>query len=123
MVTKNWKILTSLVLLLLLSCDNKKTEVTAPSVLLTEEQMIDVMSDVYVLENAINHRRGKGIKVTNLKSKGFDAIFSHYGINDSIFSLNMDYYNENPEKMRLVMDSVNARFQRIQQEQKVSKIK
>jgi hypothetical protein len=49
------------VLLLLLSCDNKKTEVSAPSVLLTEEQMIDVMSDVYVLENAINHRRGKGI--------------------------------------------------------------
>ena len=122
MVTKNWKILASLVLLLLLSCNNK-TEVTAPSVLLSEEQMMEVMSDVYVLENAINHRRGKGIKITNLKTKGFDAIFSHYGINDSIFTLNLDYYNDNPEKMKLVMDSVNARFQRIQKEQKNSKNK
>ncbi len=122
MVTKNWKILASLVLLLLLSCNNK-TEVTAPSVLLSEEQMMEVMSDVYVLENAINHRRGKGIKITNLKTKGFDAIFSHYGINDSIFTLNLDYYNDNPEKMKLVMDSVNARFQRIQKVQKNSKNK
>ena len=86
--------------------------------MLPEEQMIEVMSDVYVLENAINHRRGKGIKTVNLKTKGFDAIFSHYGINDSIFNLNLNYYNDNPEKMRKVMDSVNARFQRIQDEMK-----
>ena len=106
------------VLLLLVSCDIKKTETTAPSVLLPEEQMIEVMSDVYVLENAINHRRGKGIKTVNLKTKGFDAIFSNYGIKDSIFNLNLNYYNDNPEKMRKVMDSVNARFQRIQDEMK-----
>ncbi len=109
------------VLLLLLSCADKHEKVTAPSVLLSENEMIDVMTDVYIIENAINHRRGKNIKVTNLKTKGFDAVFSHYGINDSIFMDNMDYYNDNPEKMKIVMDSVNKNFQRIQKELKSKK--
>ena len=109
------------VLLLLLSCDDKREKVTAPSVLLSEKEMVDVMTDVYIIENAINHRRGKNIKVTNLKSKGFDEVFSHYGINDSIFLVNLDYYNANPEKMKNVMDSVNKNFQRIQKELKSKK--
>ena len=75
-----------------MSC-GKKTEVTAPTVLLSETEMVEVITDVYVIENAINHRRGKGTKVSNLKTKGFDAVFSHYGITDSIFYDNIDYYN------------------------------
>ena len=93
------------------SCE-EKTEVTPPSVLLSEQQMTEVMTDVQILENAINYRRGKNIKVNNLKSRGFDAVFSHYGITDSIFLENLDYYNSNPEKMKTIMDSVNAFFVR-----------
>lgn len=105
-------------LLLLLSCDNKKSEVTTPTVLLSETQMVEVMTDVQIMENAINHRRGKGYKTTNLKTKGFDAIFTHYGITDSIFMENLDYYNDNPVMMKRVMDSVNVRFKRMQEELK-----
>lgn len=99
------------VTLLMASCE-EKTEVTPPSVLLSEQQMTEVMTDVQILENAINYRRGKNIKVSNLKSRGFDAVFSHYGITDSIFLENLDYYNSNPEKMKTIMDSVNAFFVR-----------
>ena len=98
-------------LLLLMSCD-KQTKVTAPNVLLSEPQMVEIMTDVYVLENAISYRRGKGISTNNLKTKGYDAIFSHYGITDSVFFENMDFYNENPVIMKRIMDSVNANFQR-----------
>ena len=101
-------------LLLLMSCGDKQSEVTAPTVLLSETEMVDVISDVYVIENAINHRRGKGTKITNLKTKGFDAVFSHYGINDSIFSANIDYYNSSPVVMKRIMDSVYANFKDIQ---------
>ena len=83
--------------------------------------MVKVMTDVYIIENAINYRRGKNIKNINLKTKGFDAIFSHYGINDSIFVVNMDYYNDNPEMMKKIMDSVNVNFQRMQNELKSNK--
>ena len=101
-------------LLLLMSCGDKQSEVTAPTVLLSETEMVDVISDVYVIENAINHRRGKGTKITNLKSKGFDAVFSHYGINDSIFSANIDYNNSSPVVVKRIMDSVHANFKDIQ---------
>ena len=94
-----------------MSCD-KQTKVTAPNVLLSEPQMVEIMTDVYVLEIAISYRRGKGISTNNLKTKGYDAIFSHYGITDSVFSENMDFYNENPVIMKRIMDSVNANFQR-----------
>lgn len=97
-----------------MSC-GKKTEVTAPTVLLSETEMVEVITDVYVIENAINHRRGKGTKVSNLKTKGFDAVFSHYGITDSIFGENVDYYNNNPIVMKRIMDSVHVNFKNIQQ--------
>ena len=100
-------------MLLLVSCDNKHTKVTTPNVLLSEPQMVEVMTDVYILENAINYRRGKNISANNLKAKGFDAIFSHYGITDSIFYENMDYYNDNPVLMKRVMDSVAVNFKRM----------
>ena len=108
------------VLLLLMSCNANQDKVTAPSVLLPENVMVDVMTDVYIIENAINHRRGKNIKNINLKTRGFDAVFSHYGITDSVFIINLDYYNDNPEKMKKIMDSVNMNFQRMQKQLKES---
>ena len=115
MATNNLKILILSVLLLLMSCNDKQSDVTAPTVLLSESEMVDVMTDVYIIENAINYRRGKGTKITNLKTNGFDAVFTHYGINDSIFKKNVEYYNDNPVVMKRIMDSVNMRFTNIQQ--------
>ena len=86
-----------------MSCTSKETKVTTPNVLLSEPQMVDIMTDVQILENAINYRRGKNISTNNLKTKGFDAIFSHYGITDSVFFENMDYYNDNPEMMKRML--------------------
>ena len=73
--------------------------------------MVEIMTDVYVLENAINHRRGKNISTNNLKTKGYEAIFDHYGITDSVFFENMDYFNDNPVVMKRVMDSVLVNFE------------
>ena len=113
MEIKNLKILALTVLLFLMSCNDNKTEATAPSVLLSEQKMIEVITDVQIIEQSINYRRGKNIKTKNLKTKGFDAVFSHYGITDSIFYENLDYYNNNPETMKGIMDSVNAIFGRM----------
>lgn len=112
MEIKRLKILALTVLLFLMSCDNNsKEKTTAPSVVLTEKQMVDIITDVQIIEQAINYRRGKNIKITNLKTKGFDAVFEHYGITDSIFLENLDYYNSNPVLMKSIMDSVNVYFE------------
>ena len=111
MVTKKFKILILSVLLLLMSCGNKQTKVTAPNVLLSEPEMVEIMTDVYILENAINYRRGKNISTNNLKTKGYEALFEHHGISDSVFFDNLDYYNDNPILMKRVMDSVVVNFE------------
>ncbi len=100
-------------MLLLLSCNDRQTKVTAPNVLLTEPQMVEIMTDVYILENAINYRRGKSISTNNLKAKGYEALFKHYDITDSIFYENLDYYNDNIFVMKRILDSVNVNFQRM----------
>jgi hypothetical protein len=97
-----------------MSCDKKQDKVTTPSILLSEPQMVEIMTDVQIMENAIAYRRGKNISTNNLKTKGYDAIFSHYGITDSIFLDNMDYYNSTPALMKGIMDSVLSNLKRMQ---------
>lgn len=96
-----------------MSCNNRQTKVTAPNVLLSEPQMVEIMTDVYIIENAINYRRGKSISTNNLKTKGYDALFEHYGITDSIFYENMDYYNDNVFVMKRILDSVAVNLEKL----------
>lgn len=96
-----------------MSCNDKQDKVSAPNLLLSESQMVEIMTDVQILENAINYRRGKNISTNNLKTKGYEALFEHYGITDSVFFENIDYYNDNPVMMKRVMDSVNAKLQKM----------
>ena len=96
-----------------MSCNNRQTKVTAPNVLLSEPQMVEIMTDVYIIENAINYRRGKSISTNNLKTKGYDALFEHYDITDSIFYENMDYYNDNVFVMKRILDSVAVNLEKL----------
>lgn len=87
-----------------------------PSVLLSESQMVELITDVQIVENAINYKRSTGAKVTDLKTCAYDTVFSHQGITDSIFYENLDYYNKNPKMMKRILDSVMQNFLRYQEE-------
>lgn len=77
-----------------------------PSVLLTESQMIDVMTDVQVMEASLDYLKTQGKPTYKFKTIGYESIFNHYGITDSIYFENLNYYNENPEVMVSIVDSV-----------------
>ena len=82
--------------------------------LLTEPQMIDVMTDVQIMEGIISYKRNSNQKTTYLKTIGYDTLFSHYGITDSIFEENLKYYNDvDPHTLIRIMDSVEARIGRM----------
>ena len=106
---------------LLISCNENKSKVETPSVLLTEEQMVDVMIDVQIVESSINYKRSRSQNVNDYKQQAYDAVFSHHGITDSIFIENVNYYNENLPQMKNIMDSVNAYFTTKQEEIKKKK--
>ena len=99
-----------LALLSLSSCQDKQ-ETTMPAVLLPEPVMIDVMTDVQLMEGVIGYKRSSGQKSLYLKEVGYDSLFSHHGITDSIFIDNVRYYFESkPATMERVLDSVINRI-------------
>lgn len=104
-----------------MSCGEDKPKVGAPSVLMTEEQMVDVMIDVQIIEGSINYKRSRSQDLNDYKRHAYDALFSHHGITDSIFIENVNYYNEDLALMKRIMDSVNAYFTTKQEEIKKKK--
>jgi hypothetical protein len=99
-----------------------------PERLLTEQEMIDVMTDVQIIEADLNYQKSRerelsdSIKIepkdyVQLSKEYYNQLFEHYGITDSIFSQNIRYYTERPEALEHIMDSVMNRLSREQSEQ------
>lgn len=94
-----------------------------PSRLLNEQEMIAIMADVQVIEAEINYEKQKERErdpddttfvapkdYLKMSREYYDQLFEHYGITDSIFSQNMQYYTERPEVLERIMDSVTQRL-------------
>ncbi len=107
------KISVFFVLLVLVGCHSKSKR-TAPTVLLPEPQMIDVLMDVQIMEATISYKKNINQKTAYLKNIGYDTLFAHYGITDSIFKENMTYYYSfEPQTLMRIVDSVGARLQKM----------
>ena len=101
------------VICLFFSCSSEKKK-QAPTVLLSETQMVDVLTDVQIMEAAIGYKKNINQPTEYLKTIGYDTLFSHYGITDSIFKANMVYYYDvEPLTLIRVYDSVEARLARM----------
>lgn len=92
-----------------------------PERLLTEREMIDVMTDVQIIEAEINYRKtqvgeedSQPMDFRSLTQSYYEQLYEHYGITDSIFSQNLRYYTECPELLEKIMDSVTQRLLREQ---------
>ena len=94
-----------------------------PDRLLTEQEMITIMTDVQIIEADINRQKTQERErdlndTTKVVPKDYVAIsrdyyaqlFEHYGITDTIFAQNMRYYTERPETLEKIMDSVMQRL-------------
>ena len=103
----------ALALTLLMACCNRD-KVRKPEVFLSEQQMIDVLTDSYLIEAELNQRKSVGERVDTLQEAYYRQLFEHYGITDSLFEVNMVYYAYQLPVLERIMDSVNARFVKAQ---------
>ena len=114
------------VLATLIGCKDKGF---VPDRLLTEQEMITIMTDVQIIEADINRQKTQERErdpndTTKVVPKDYVAIsrdyyaqlFEHYGITDSIFEQNMRYYTERPADLERIMDSVLQRLMKQQAE-------
>jgi hypothetical protein len=116
--------LIALFFVLVVSCGHKDKGFM-PERLLTQEEMIDIMTDVQIIEADINYQKTKEREAEEapkdykgLTQSYYDQLFEHYGITDTIFSQNLRYYTERPDQLERIMDSVTQRFVRAQTELK-----
>ena len=118
-----------LLFLLVTACDRKEKSFM-PERLLTEQEMIDVLTDVQIIEADINYQKTQEhepnpndtIKIipkdyVKISGNYYSQLFEHYGITDSIFEQNLKYYTERPAELEKIMDSV---MQRLTKEQTIS---
>ena len=98
-----------------------------PERLLTEQEMIDLMTDVQIIEADINYQKtqerehkdsipAKPVDYFKLSRLYYDQLFEHHGITDSIFAQNIRYYTERPALLETIMDSVTQRLTKVQSE-------
>ena len=111
-------ILISLLFVLVAACAHKDKSFM-PERLLTEEEMIDAMTDLQIIEAQINYQKtldkeeGENpvsVEYKDMAQAYYDQFFEHYGITDSIFLQNMRYYTERPETLQRIMDAVVKRL-------------
>lgn len=105
------RILAALPLLLTLACTH---DLKKPEVFLEEPQMIDVMTDAYLIEAQLNQMKSDGQDVSELQLRYYDLLFEHYGLTDSLFEANLNYYTHHPDILERVMDSVTNRLVKAQ---------
>ena len=114
-------VLLSLLFVLATAC-GRKDKSFMPERLLSEKEMIDIMTDVQIIEADINFQKSQEpghdiddtIKVVpknyvKMSREYYAQLFEHYDITDSIFSQNLRYYTERPAVLEKIMDSVVQR--------------
>ena len=122
-------VLLSLLFVLAIACGHKDKGFI-PERLLSEQEMINIMTDVQIIEADINYQKSQEreqepndtIKIipkdyVKLSMDYYAQLFEHYGITDSIFEQNLKYYTKRPAELEKIMDSV---MQRLTKEQTIS---
>ena len=105
----------TLLLMLLLagavvSCAHRE-RVQKPNPLLTEQQMVDVMADVYLVEAMLTQKKQQGEPADGLAEDYYRQVFEHYGITRRGLEENMAYYTRQPGLLEAIMDSVAQRLE------------
>ena len=97
-----------IIILGLNSCYNEnKPVVETPDFVMSEEMVIDILTDIQLAEGIItNSRLGKTTVKRDFKDSVYQVIFDHYEITAEQLTKNLDYYNSDVEKMEKMYEKV-----------------
>jgi len=99
----------------LTSCYHEvKEKVAIPERLLSEDSLIDVLTEVQLADGAVTYKRISHKKAENEKEKYYAYIYKKYHLTPELLKQNVDYYNSNPDKMIAIYDKVLARLSQLE---------
>ncbi len=107
--------LTVLLLSFLTSCYHEvKDTVSKPDRLLSEDSLVEVLTEVQLADGAITYKRISHKKAGNDKEKYYAYIYQKYHLTPLLLKQNVDYYNTDPDKMIAIYDKVLAKLSQLE---------
>lgn len=90
------------------SCYNEnKPQSETPASLLSEEKIVEILTDLQLAEAIIATKRlEKANQTKESKDSIYQIVFDHYGITPLQLKENLDYYNTDIEKMETLYEQV-----------------
>jgi hypothetical protein len=112
-------IISILLLLTVLSCNQQKSSVTVPADVLSPDSMVQVLSDIHLAEaEATLHPYSDSLGIINLPAY-YKYIFNNHKLDTAMFNRSMNFYLSNPELLNTVyngiLDELSKRHARYQQ--------
>ena len=104
-------------ILLVTSCYHEnKPQVNIPDTILSKEEMVSILTDIYVAEGAMAYHKTKKELTPEMSTRYYKQIFKKHNINHRILKDNLRYYNSTPEIMEDIMEDVLANLSLLQSE-------
>jgi len=104
-------ILFVLLALLLSGCYKvNKLEVKRPANLIPKEKMIDILTDMEIIQGAAVINRDRYLGYKNLQKSYYQVLYSHYHVTESQIRASMDYYNNQGTEMANIYDKVMSKL-------------
>jgi hypothetical protein len=101
-----------MMILVLSACGGEKR----PEGILTEKQMVNVMTELYIAEEKANRLPIPSDSAKELFPMFSAKAFEKAGVSDTTFQNSLDYYMSEPEKLEniyaILVDSLNLKAQR-----------
>lgn len=107
-----------LILLLTGSCyQENRVDIEAPDPLLTEDQMVNILTDIQLAEAIISYNKLHRENTEQEYSDSlFKTIFDHYEVTADEFKDNLDYYNNFPDQMEDIHEQMLTKLSQRQVE-------
>ena len=112
----SWRIrlFSAVLTVLFFSCGEKER---VPDGILNKDQMVGVLSELYVTEQKISTLGLKRDSLNQIFGVIKDEIFKKSGVTDSAFRRSLNYYMDRPQTLEVIyttlIDSLNLREQRL----------
>lgn len=104
-------ILFVLLALLLSGCYKvNKLEVKKPANLIPKEKMIDILTDMEIIQGAAVINRDRYLGYKDLEKSYYQVLYSHYHVTESQIRASMDYYNNQGVEMANIYDKVMSKL-------------
>ena len=104
---KNWKWIAIVFLVVLSTGCNEESAIPKPDNFIEEPQMVDVLADICKVEARYQRRLTlRNINISELTEHNYNLVFKENNITLVQFKDSYKYYEEYPEQMQNIYDSV-----------------